>query len=106
MKDNLSVTYNSGLTYEKLKEIQEKLIENSNPILTTKHFFFQKYFPELEAIEEYVIIASHLIDGVEKLEVFDWFYIDKNITNTNMFAVKKEHLDIVLNPKKYKKELG
>ena len=82
------------LTYDLLMDAHKKMMEDpQRPLMTAKDMFFQVYFPDLNA-EGHVIIASHLIEGVDKLEHFDWLFIDKNMTDNSVYAVKKEFLGI------------
>ena len=93
MGNQTTAAGDTELTYELLMEAHKKMIEQPNePLTTAKDMFFQVYFPDLN-IDEHIIIASHLIEGIDRLEHFDWLYIDKYMTDTLVYAVKKEFLE-------------
>ena len=96
-----TATGGTELTYELLMEAHKKMLEQPQaPMMTAKDMFFQVYFPDLN-VEEHIIIASHLIEGIDRLDYFDWLHIDSNMTDTTVYAVKKDFFDIALNPKDY-----
>ena len=68
-------------------------------LMTAKQMFFMHYFPKIEDINNHVIVVSHLIEGVDQYDYFDWLFIDKYTTDRLVWAIKKDHLDIALNPR-------
>lgn len=82
------------LTYDDLLKLHKMLSEEplSRP-MTPKEVLFMMYFPRIENIDDYIVIASDTIYDIKTYaKKWDWLYIDKNVEKDKMFAVKKDKL--------------
>jgi len=60
-----------------------------------KKVFFGIYFPDIENPKDYIVVASHLINGVDELDCFDWFNVDNRMEDKGVYAIKKEVLESI-----------
>ena len=63
-----------------------------------KKVFFDMYFPNIENPKDYIVVISHLINGVDELDCFDWVSIDNHTKDKNIYAIKKRVLESDLTP--------
>ena len=77
------------ITMKMLLDMKEKFKEmNGSPVIPVKKKLFDKFFPDIENIDDYkLIVPANLEKEMKKLGEYSWLIYDRYGCTDNIYAV-------------------